>query len=144
MSDNIEDVKKEVWAHFKDLQPVHLATIDGSTPRVRPVTLIHFDEKMWVTTGSGDAKIRQLKENDNIEFCLLLGIGENSGYVRCTGSAEIVSDAATRKLVAENTPFFKTFWKDTNDPGYALLRIHAKDIEYLRPGEFKVERFSVV
>jgi uncharacterized pyridoxamine 5'-phosphate oxidase family protein len=143
MGNNIEDVKKEVWAHFKDMQVIHLATIDGSMPRVRPVTLIHFDEKMWVTTNSGDAKIRQIKENDNVEFCLLLGVGENSGYVRCMGQAEIVSDVATRKLVAENTPFFKTFWQDTNDPGYALLRIHAKDIEYLRPGAFKVETFSL-
>ena len=144
MASGAEDVKKEVWSHFKDLQAVHLATIDGDTPRVRPVTLIHFDNKMWVTTGSADAKIDQIKENENIEFCLLLGVGENSGYVRCTGQAEIVSDEATRRLIAENTPFFKTFWQDTNDPGYALLRIHAKDFEYLRPGELKVERFSVV
>lgn len=144
MSDNMADVKKEVWGHFKDLQAIHLATIDGNKPRVRPVTLIHFDNKMWVTTGSADAKINQIKENENIEFCLLLGVGENSGYVRCRGQAEIISDEATRRLIAENTPFFKTFWKDTNDPGYALLRIHAKEFEYLRPGELKVERFSVV
>jgi uncharacterized pyridoxamine 5'-phosphate oxidase family protein len=143
MEKSIDDVKKEVWGLFKSLQPVHLATIDGNTPRVRPVTLIHFGKKMWVTTGSGDAKIKQINENDKIEFCLLLGVGENSGYVRCLGRAEIVGDEATRRLIAENTPFFKTFWKDTNDPGYALLRIHAKEVEYLRPGEFNVERFSV-
>ncbi len=143
MEQSMDDVKKEVWSHFKDFQAVHLATIEGNTPRVRPVTLIHFDKKMWVTTGSGDAKIRQIKDNGNIEFCLLLGVGENSGYVRCMGQAEIVSDVATRKLIAENTPFFKTFWQDTDDPRYALLRIHPKDIEYLRPGAFNVERFSV-
>ena len=144
MEKSIDDVKKEVWGHFKDMQYVFLATIDGSTPRVRPVTLIHFDKKMWVTTGSGDAKIKQIKDNSKIEFCLLLKADKNSGYIRGSGDAEIVSDVATRKLIAENTPFFKEFWKDTNDPGYALLRIHAKEFEYLRPGELKVERFSVV
>ena len=143
MGNNIEDVKKEVWAHFKDMQPVFLATIDGNIPRVRPVTLIHFDKKMWVTTGSGDAKIRQIKENQNIEFCLLLGVGENSGYVRCMGQAEIVRDAATRKLLADNIPFFKQFWKTPDDPGYALLRIHTKEVEYVRPGTLHAERFSV-
>jgi uncharacterized pyridoxamine 5'-phosphate oxidase family protein len=143
MSKNIEDVKEEVWAHFKDFQPIFLATVDGNVPRVRPVTLIHFDKKMWVTTGSGNAKMRQIKANQNIEFCLLLGSGENGGYVRCTGQAEIVSDASTRKLIADNTPFFKQFWKTADDPGYALLRIHAKEVEYLRPGAMKVERFSV-
>ena len=143
MASEAEDVKKEVWNHFKDMQYVFLATIDGATPRVRPVTLIHFDKKMWVTTGSGDAKVKQIKDNSNVEFCLLLKAGDHSGYIRGRGEAEIISDAATRELIADNTPFFKEFWQDTNDPGYALLRIHTKEIEYLRPGELKVEKFSV-
>ena len=143
MEKNIEEIKQEVWGHFKDMQYVFLATIDGNTPRVRPVTLLHFDKKMWVTTGSGDAKIEQIKNNGNIEFCLLIKAGDYSGYIRGSGNAEIVSDVATRKRIAENTPFFKEFWKDTNDPGYALVRIHPRDIEFLKPGELKVERFSV-
>jgi uncharacterized pyridoxamine 5'-phosphate oxidase family protein len=143
MSNNIEEVKKEVWAHFKDLQPVFLATIEGDIPRVRPVTLIHYDKRMWVTTDSGSTKVRQIKANQNIEFCLLLGVGENSGYVRCMGRAEIVTDSETRKLIADNTPFFQQFWKTTDDPGYTLLHIHAKEIEYVRPGTLHAERFSV-
>jgi uncharacterized pyridoxamine 5'-phosphate oxidase family protein len=143
MNSSIEKVRKEVWAQFKDFQPVFLATIETNTPRVRPVTLIHFDKRMWVTTGSGDAKIKQIKANNKIEFCLLLGTGGKSGYVRCTGHAEIVGDATTRKLIADNTPFFKTFWKTIDDPRYTLLQIHAEDVEYLRPGTLKVERFSV-
>ena len=143
MGNNVEEMKKEVWAYFKDMQVIHMATIDGGIPRVRPVTLIHFDKKMWVTTGSSSAKIRQIKANSSIEFCLLLGDGENSGYIRGGGEAEIISDAETRKMIADNTPFFKTFWKDTDDPGYALLRIHAREIEYLKPGGMKAERLSV-
>ena len=141
---SVEETKKEVWAYFKDMQVIYLATVEGDTPRVRPVTLIHFDKKMWVTTGSGDNKIKQINTNKNIEFCLLLKAGETSGYIRGTGTAEIINDTKTRVLIAENTPFFKEFWEDTNDPGYALLRIHAQDIEYLKPGSLKAERFSVV
>ncbi|UCD04923.1 MAG: pyridoxamine 5'-phosphate oxidase family protein [candidate division WOR-3 bacterium] len=139
----LEEVKKEVWSQFKDMQVIYLATAEGDLPRVRPVTLIHFDKKMWVTTGSGDNKIRQIKENDNIEFCMPVVAGENTGYVRCIGKAEIVKDKETRILIADNTPFFKQFWKDTNDPTYALLHIRPRDIEYLKPGSLKAERFSV-
>jgi general stress protein 26 len=142
MNDN-QDLRQEVWAHFRDFQPVFMATMDGRIPRVRPVTLIHFDKKMWVTTGSRDAKIRQIKANKSIEFCFLLGTSEKSGYVRCTGHAEIIRDSATRKLIADNTPFFKHFWKAADDPEYTLLRIHAKDVEYVRPGTFKAERFLI-
>ncbi len=144
MSNNIEGIKKEVWAYFKDMQVIYLATVEGDTPRVRPVTLIHYDKKMWVTTGSGDNKIKQINANNSIEFCLLLKAGETSGYIRGAGTAEVITDTKTRTLIAENTPFFEEFWKDTNDPGYALLRIHTHDIEYLKPGTLKVERFSVV
>ncbi|MBE0431914.1 pyridoxamine 5'-phosphate oxidase family protein [candidate division WOR-3 bacterium] len=137
------DLKQEVRAHFNGLQIIHLATMDGSIPRVRPVTLIHFDKKMWVMTGSRDAKIRQIKKNQNVEFCLLLKAGEHSGYVRCAGQAEIVKDAATRKSLADSTPFFKEFWKTADDPGYTLLRMHAREIEYVKPGTLKAERFSL-
>ena len=139
-----EDVRKEVWSHFKDMQVVFLATVEGDLPKVRPVTLLHLDRKMWVTTGSGDNKVRQIKANSNIEFCLLVKTDENSGYVRCVAEAEIVSDAATRTMIADNTPFFKEFWKTADDPGFTLLRIHPKEIEYLRPGILKAERFSLV
>ncbi|UCF70717.1 MAG: pyridoxamine 5'-phosphate oxidase family protein [candidate division WOR-3 bacterium] len=140
----IEDIKKEVWSCFKDMQVIYLATVDGDVPRVRPVTLIHYDKKMWITTGSDNNKIKQIMANNKIEFCLLLKAEETSGYIRGTGTAEVITDVKTRTLIAENTPFFKEFWKDTNDPGYALLRIHPRDIEYLKPGAMQVERFSVV
>lgn len=139
-----EDIRKEVWSHFKDMQVVFLATVEGGFPKVRPVTLLHLDKKMWITTGTKDNKVRQIKANSNIEFCLLLKTDENSGYVRCVAEAEIVSDGATRAMVAENTPFFKEFWQTADDPGFTLLRIHPKEIEYLRPGTMKSERFSIV
>lgn len=143
MTRDAEEISNEVWSHFKDMQVIFLATVEGSRPRVRPVTLIHFDRKMWVTTGSGDKKVRQIRANSSIEFCLLLKTGENSGYVRCVAEAEIVTDPATRALVADKAPFFKEFWKTADDPEYALLRLHPRHIEYVRPGAITAEWFSV-
>ena len=56
-------LKKEIFAYFKQTQPVYLATNDGNEPRVRPVTLIWFEEKFWIATGSSDAKVKQLFSN---------------------------------------------------------------------------------
>ena len=58
-----EALKKEIWKWFKDLQVIYLATIYGTKPQVRPVTMIRFKNRFWVMTGTRDAKIRQIKKN---------------------------------------------------------------------------------
>ena len=143
MCEKLEALKKEVWSHFKPIQFIYLATCEGNKPRVRPVTLVYFNNKFWAATGMKAAKTKQIKENENIEFCLLLKKGENSGYIRGAGIANIIQERETKKLLADNIPFFKDYWEDSDDPNFALLEIVIKGIEYLKPGEFAVERFSV-
>ncbi|TES90927.1 MAG: hypothetical protein E3J87_08925 [Candidatus Cloacimonadota bacterium] len=143
MNGKNENLKNEVWNHFKDVQSIFLATCDGKKARVRPVTLIYFNDKFWIATGANDAKIKQLKDNNNIEFCLMLEENESRGYIRGAGAANIVQDNGTKKLLADNIPFFKDVWKDSEDPDFALLEIAIQEIEYMKPGKFEAERFSL-
>ena len=143
MNGKNEMLKNEVWKHFKDVQSIYLATCDRNKARVRPVTLIYFNDKFWIATGANDAKIKQLKDNNNIEFCLMLEENENKGYIRGAGTANIVQDNGTKKLLADNIPFFKDVWKDSEDPDFALLEIAIQEIEYMKPGKFEAERFSL-
>lgn len=143
MDEKLANLKKEVWSQFEHTQNVFLATASGKKPRVRPVTLIYSNDRFWVTTGTNSAKIKQIKENQNIEFCLLFKEGEYNGYIRGRGLANIIEDSETKKMIAESTPFFKNYWKSADDPNYAVLEIVIKEIEYLKPGEFSVERFSL-
>jgi uncharacterized pyridoxamine 5'-phosphate oxidase family protein len=138
-----DDLKKEVWGYFKDMQPVFLATCDRGQPRVRPVTLLHYDNKFWVGTGTYDAKIQQIKGNNKVEICLFVDQEKNRGYIRGIGVANIVEDDRMRKLLSEQMPYFKEFWKGPYDPDYTLLEIGLSKIEYLKPGAFKVDKFSV-
>lgn len=143
MSEKYTDLKGEVWSYFQDMQHIFLATAERNQPRVRPVTLVHFNDRFWVTTGTNNAKIKQIRKNKNIEFCLLLTTGEHTGYIRGAGEAIIVQDKETKELLADNTPFFKDFWVDADDPNYTLLEIIIENVEYLKPGEFKAENLSV-
>jgi general stress protein 26 len=136
-------LKNEIWNHFKKMQNIFLATIDGKKPRVRPVTLIHFRKKLWVLTGTKNKKTKQLKKNKNIEFCLPLRKGKYIGYIRSSGYATIVRDKMTKKSIANNVSYFRHYWKDINDPGYTLLNIRVKTIDYLKPGSMKLERLSL-
>jgi uncharacterized pyridoxamine 5'-phosphate oxidase family protein len=143
MNNTVTDAKNKVWSHLKKMQNVFLATVDADHPRVRPVTMLYYNDRFWVGTGTDDAKIRQIEQNRKIEFCLLVKGENTTGYIRGTGKAMIIEDAATRKLLADAMPYFKDFWKDPADPRFTLLEIVIEQIEYMEPGKITVERFSI-
>lgn len=137
------DVKDEVMKYFKKIQTVFYATYDGTMPRVRPVSLIFHKNRFWFSTGTKNAKVKQIKEHKNSEFCLLIGEGENNGSIRCAGESMVIEDQEMKKELADVMPFFKEFWKDADDPDYTLIEIKVKNVEYLRPNTFQIERFAL-
>jgi uncharacterized pyridoxamine 5'-phosphate oxidase family protein len=136
-------LKKEVWSHFDKMTCIFLSTCAGKKPKVRPVTMLKLKNKLWVTTGTKDAKTKQLKKNSNIEFSVIIEKHKYQGSIRCAGKAKIVKDMKSKKLIAKDVPFFKQFWKDPSDPNLTLLRLDIKSVEYMRPGEMKINQFAV-
>jgi general stress protein 26 len=119
-----DDVRDEIWDFFSEYQGIYLATAEDKRPYVRPVTLAYMDSRFWVFTGTDDAKVRQIRSNPRIEFCLNLKKGDHSGYVRASGKADIVLDKETRMK-------------------YTLLEIKIEEVEYLKPGELTAPRYKV-
>jgi uncharacterized pyridoxamine 5'-phosphate oxidase family protein len=136
-------LKKEVWSQFDKMTCIFLATCAGKKPRVRPVTMLHIENKLWVTTGTRDAKTKQLRKNSNMEFSVMVEKHKYQGSIRCAGKARLVRDMKTKRMLAKSVPFFKQFWKDASDPNFALLQLDIKSVEYMRPGEMQITRFAV-
>lgn len=143
MKGSSADIKNKVWSYFKNMQNVLLATAEKDQPAVRPVTMLYYDDRFWVGTGTGDAKMKHIQQNKKVEFCMLIKGENDTGYIRGSGIADIVEDAATRKLLADNMPYFKYFWKSPDDPRFTLLHIIIQRVEYMEPGKITVKRFSV-
>lgn len=143
MDDKSYKIKEEVLNHFKDYQIVYLATAEGDQPKVRPVTLLYFDKKFWITTGTDNAKVNQIKANPKMEFCLLIEEQKKQGYIRAAGLAKIVQDKKIKEKIAKNCDFFSSYFKSPDDPNYTLLEMQVADIEYLRPDELYAHRFSL-
>ena len=116
MHEKLRDVKAEVWKHFENYHHVFLATGETDQPRVRPVTLVSFDERFWILTGTESAKTRQIRSNPRVELCLPLKKGEHEGYIRATASAKIIKDKETKTRVAKHCDFFDKHWKSPDDP----------------------------
>ena len=133
-----EDVKKEIMEKFTDCNTVHFATVDGERPSVRPLTMVRLEGRFWILTGTSDAKMVHLNSNPAMELCYLLKEGEFQGYIRAAGTARIIQDEATRERIAEQTEYFKVYWKGYDDPNYTLLEIVMSEIEYMKPGASEI------
>jgi general stress protein 26 len=143
MAKKIDDIKKEVWKHFKDFQCVFLATAERNQPRVRPVTLIYFNKKFWITTNTGSARVKQIIKNPKIELCLFLQKKSIDYYVRVAGIAKVIKKIETKEKIARHCDFFKRYFKSVNDPDYTLIEICPKEVEYLKPGKYFVQQFKI-
>lgn len=131
----------DLWASFKDYQTVCLATVDGAQPRVRPVTLARLEGRFWVLTGTGNAKVQQLKGNSRFEFCLLLkDEHDQQGYVRAQGMANIITDMGIKRRLANRCAYFGRYWHGPNDPTFTLLALELEGFELLKPGELKARK----
>lgn len=120
-------------------QMVHVATCEGNEPRLRPMTLIAKDRRLWFATGARDNKSAQIAANPASEFCLLLREGQYSGYLRGRGRLRLVTDIGLKQEVADHAPFIYDYFRDASDPDYCLHEFELKQLSYLKPGEMYEE-----
>jgi uncharacterized pyridoxamine 5'-phosphate oxidase family protein len=134
LNDVNDELIQEVWKSFSGEPHIFLATVEGDQPRVRPVTLIHLQNKLFVTTGSSDAKVKQMRQNPKTEFCLLLEKDERKGTIRAECEARIVENKDIKADAYNNISFAKEFWKSPEDPNYTLIELQLNAFEYMKPG----------
>jgi uncharacterized pyridoxamine 5'-phosphate oxidase family protein len=143
LKDASNELIQEVWKNFSGEPHIFLATIEGDQPRVRPVTLVHLQNKLFVTTGSNDAKVKQIRQNPKTEFCLLLEKDERKGTMRAECEARIVENKDIKADVYNNISFAKEFWKSPEDPNYTLIWLQPNAFEYMKPGSVQAVKIKL-
>jgi uncharacterized pyridoxamine 5'-phosphate oxidase family protein len=143
LNDVNDELIQEIWKSFSGEPHIFLATVEGDQPRVRPVTLMHLQNKLFVTTGSNDAKVKQIKRNPKIEFCLMLEREERKGTIRAECEARIVENKDIKADVYNNISFAKEFWKSPEDLSYTLIRLQPNAFEYMKPGSIQTVRIRL-
>ena len=126
---------RDALSHFQDFQHVVLGTIDGDSPRVRPVTLIYLDSKFWVMTDTNSEKVKHIRRNPRVEFCMVFTENDADCCLRVSGVANIVTDKEAKARIANYCDFFHKHWQSVNDPNYTLLEIHPTDIIFVSPNK---------
>ena len=107
--------------------------MDGDQPRVRPVMLINFDGKFWVTTATWSEKVKQIQKNPKVEFSFVFRVRNKNCCIRVIGLAKIITDKQIKTKLARHCDFFSKHWKGVDDPNYTLLQIFPSEATYVTP-----------
>jgi len=125
------DLKKTILDFVGSYQYSNLITIAGDgTPRGRMMAHLPLKNDMviWYATGSQSRKIAEIENNPAVSVFFYRPT-DHSG-VSAMGRAEIVKDDETRKKMWQDA--WSAYWKEgPTDPGYCLIKIIPKKIEYL-------------
>ena len=128
---NQSEKEKIVDIMKKNFFGAHLATCDGTHPRVRPVApIVEDDLSIWVATHCSSKKVPQIRNNPKIALSFLEPGGAKVALV--TGEAEIVEDLEAKKRVWKIAPLdLSRFFPDGQEsPDYCLLKVTVKRIEW--------------
>ena len=117
----------------------YLATIAGrGRPTLRPISFFLLGKKIYFCTYSGDAKVKQIKKNPNVEVCIPVNRGRWRGYYRIAGEAGLLTDPAARKRFFGKIPYpTEGFWKGADDPKFAAVEIKRVASRYLPPAKYQ-------
>jgi general stress protein 26 len=126
-----------IFRQFKETQFVALATFDGMRPRVRPMTLIYLDRRLWMVTSTSSNKVTQIKQNPNVEFTYQFSESGEDCCIRILGKAKIIEDKNTKASVAKRIGFFGNHWSSPEDPDYTLLEVLPDELQYVSPSGMK-------
>ena len=137
------DVKKTILDFCASYQYSNLITIapDG-TPRGRMMAHLPLQDDMiiWYATGSESRKLEEIEKNPAASVFYYRPTDHSS--VSALGTAEVVKDDATRKQMWQDA--WSVFWKDgPTDPGYCLIKITPKKMEYLDYPNHKLETLDL-
>jgi len=114
-----ETAMKEAIEFVRTHPQTYLATIDDGTPWVRAMQVARVDDagSIWYATALSSNKVRQVRLNPQV----CLAIWADGRHCRVFGRAEIVTDAAVKRQLWEDS--WRTYFRGEDDPEYVLLKV---------------------
>ena len=117
-----------------------LATMDGNQPRLRPVSPVRTDGFIVFIANLRDSgKTTEIAANPQVELAYL---DERHDQVRITGTAEVVSDAATLEQIWNANPLLRSYLGSIGNTQLVVYRIVPTRVRFMR--EWALEYFEVL
>ena len=117
-----------------------LATIDGDTPRVRPVSPVRSDGfTIYVANLRMYHKTAEIAANPRVELCYM---DDGHNQVRLTGLAEIVTERDALQQIWDTNPLMRQFLGSLDNPALIVYRVRPTRVRYMQ--EWALEYYEVL
>lgn len=116
-----------------------LATVDGTQPRLRPVSPVRSDGfTVFVANLRGYGKTAEIAANPKVELCYC---DEGHDQVRITGVAEVLADRPLLEAIWESNPLLRAYMRSIDNPDLIIYRIVPNRVRYMK--EWALEYYEV-
>lgn len=127
---NPENIAR-ITEFIKPGSTVYIATVDGTTPHVRPFQF-QFDEdgKLWFCTANTKDIFSQIKANSNIELCF---VSPDYVTMRVNGSVVMSENAAVKQKIISENELVRSIYITADNPIFSVFYLEHGDarISYL-------------
>lgn len=117
-----------------------LATMDGTQPRLRPVSPVRTDGfTIYVANLKSYGKTAEIEANPNVELCYL---DEDHNQVRITGKAEVVKDRALLEEIWASNRLLQHYLGSVDNPQLIVYKINPLRVRYML--EWALDYYEVI
>lgn len=118
-----EEGQKRVYAFLKESGPYFFSTVEGNSPRVRPIGIVsEHDGKIWFHVGKHKSSYKQIQKNPHVE---IVAVNTNGSWIRVTGKAVTVDSDVLDTKTFELSPGLKKIYNE--ETGYQLGHFYIAD-----------------
>jgi len=131
LSEDTNMTKDEVIDLIKDAGYCVLATVDGDTPKARPIMpYLTEDGNLLIATFPQKRIVAQIKKNPKVELCY---IDRKMCFARISGKASILDDAEKKSLAFNNVPMLRQYFSGPEDENFLLIEVNTDTVEAMNP-----------
>lgn len=121
--------KEKVLQIIANTQIAFMASVDGKSPRVRPMSIqTIWNDKIYFSTYGNSRKMQQFKKNPKTE---IVWMDKDMSHVRIAGIVKLCDDKQLKARYFEQNPDLKNYFKDVDDPNYALIEVKPEKVELM-------------
>lgn len=121
--------KESIAAIIDFIKPgstVYIATVDETTPHVRPFQFQFEQEgKLWFCTANNKEVYAQLTKNPKVEFTF---VSPEYVTMRVSGSVVINDNSAIKQKILAENELIRSIYKDANNPIFSVFSVDHGDV----------------